>query len=53
VAGSCEHGNVPYKAGNLLASRVTASFSRRTLLHGVGYLDVHTYKPDGTGYSTT
>jgi hypothetical protein len=28
----------PYKAGNSLPSCVTISFSRRTLLHGVGWL---------------
>jgi hypothetical protein len=26
---------VPYKAGNFIASQVTISLSRRTLLHGV------------------
>jgi hypothetical protein len=33
MAGSCEH----IKVGNLFTSRVTISFSRRILLHDVGY----------------
>jgi hypothetical protein len=36
--GYCEHGNEPsgsIKGGNFLTSWETASFSRRTLLHGL------------------
>jgi hypothetical protein len=31
-------GRVPWKAGNILTSRVYISFSRRTLLHGLSYI---------------
>jgi hypothetical protein len=30
---------IPYKAGNFLTSWVTISFTRRTLLHGVSYIE--------------
>jgi hypothetical protein len=41
VGGSCALGNKPsgsLKVGNLLTSQVTISFSRRTVLHGGGWL---------------
>jgi hypothetical protein len=41
VADSCEHSNEPsgsIKGGNFFTSWVTVSFSRRTLLHGSGWL---------------
>jgi hypothetical protein len=40
VAGSCEHTNEPLgsiESVEFLASWVTVSFSRRTLLHGVNF----------------
>jgi len=37
-ASSCEHGNEP--SGNFLSRWVTVSFSRRTLIHGVSYVDL-------------
>jgi hypothetical protein len=43
VAGSCEHGNEPFdsiKGGKVPDYRVTISFSRRTLLHGLSRLEL-------------
>jgi hypothetical protein len=45
VAGCSEYSNEPLgseKAGNFLTGRLTVTFSRRTLLHGVSDLDVLT-----------
>jgi hypothetical protein len=37
VVNTVMNFQVPQKAGNFLTSRVTVSFSRRTLLHGISY----------------
>jgi hypothetical protein len=50
VAGSCKHGNEPLDS--FLTSRVTISFSRRTLLHGVCYEIYMKMYPKVSGLAT-